>query len=36
MKENFMVGQILKELVKEKGKVCTMNGRKCSKLSSPN
>ncbi len=31
-----MVGQILKELVKEKGKACTMDGRMRSKPSSPN
>jgi hypothetical protein len=32
----FMMGQILEELVKEKGKACTMDGRKCSKPFSPN
>jgi hypothetical protein len=34
--ENFMVGQILEELFKKKGKAYTMDGRKCSKPSSPN
>jgi hypothetical protein len=28
MEENFMVGQIFKELVKEKGEACTMDGRR--------
>jgi hypothetical protein len=32
VRENFMVGQILKELVEEKGKACTMNGIRRSKL----
>jgi hypothetical protein len=34
--ENFMVNQILKELVEEKGKAYTMDGRRCSKPSRPN
>jgi len=31
-----MVGQILEELVKKKGKACTMDGRRCSKPSRSN
>jgi hypothetical protein len=34
--ETFMVGQILKTLVEEKGETCTMDGRRCSKPSNPN
>ncbi len=34
--ENFMVGQILEELVEEEGEVCTMDGRRCSKPFGPN
>jgi hypothetical protein len=34
--KKFMVGQILEELIEEKGEACTMNGRRCSKPSSPN
>jgi hypothetical protein len=29
--ENFVVDQILKELVKEKGEACTMDGKRLSK-----
>jgi hypothetical protein len=32
----FMVGQIFKKLVKEKGEAYTMDGRRCSKPFSPN
>jgi hypothetical protein len=34
--KKFMMGQIFEELVKKKGKACTMDGRKCSKPYSPN
>ncbi len=34
--ENLTVGKILEELVKEKNKDCTMDGRRHSKPSSPN
>jgi hypothetical protein len=33
---NFMVGQILEELVEEKRKTCTMDGRSHSKPFDPN
>jgi hypothetical protein len=33
--KKFMVGKILKELVEEKDEAYTMDGRRCSKLSSP-
>ncbi len=36
VRENFMVGQILKKLVEEKGKTYTMDERKCSKPFKPN
>jgi len=36
MNENFMVGQIFEELIEEKGEAYTMDGRRCSKPSSPN
>jgi U3 small nucleolar RNA-associated protein 14 len=34
--ENFMMGQIFEELVEEKNKACTMDGKRHSKPSSPN
>ncbi len=34
--ENFMVGQILEEYFKGEGEINTMDGRRCSKPSSPN
>jgi hypothetical protein len=36
MGENFMLGQILKKLVKKKGEVCTMDGRRHWKPSGSN
>jgi len=36
VRENFMVGQIFEELVKEKGETYTMDGRRHSKLHGPN
>jgi len=34
--ENFMVGIYFEELVEEKGKACTINGKRCLKPYSPN
>ncbi len=34
--KKFMVGQIFKELVEKESEVCTIDGRKRSKPSSPN
>jgi hypothetical protein len=34
--ENFMVGQILKELIEKEGETYTMDGRRCSKPFGPN
>jgi hypothetical protein len=36
VEENFMVGQIFKELVEEEGKACTMDRRRPLKPSGPN